>query len=344
MFWSRGTWISRRLRIERVAVPSILARYLEPLNPLINRPDVTDILINGPGECWCEIQGGGMECHTVPALDEATLVRLVQQVAAFNYQGVNRAHPMLAARLPNGGRLQAVLSPATRSPVALAIRKHGQSERALSDYVADEAFEGLAGETQTRGQLRETIRAMVQNGGAAAALELAVQSRCNVLISGGTGSGKTTFLGALLRAIPPSERLILIEDTPELPMTHANSVAMLACGHELGEAQLDSRDLLAAALRMRPDRIILGELRGGEAFTFLRSVNSGHPGSMSTLHANDTNSAIEQMVLMTLQAGTNLKRDDIRHYVLNTVDIFVQLTRHEGRRTISECRVREEMV
>jgi len=156
------------------------------------------------------------------------------------------------------------------------------------------------------------------------------------VITGFLGSGKTTFLNALLREVPESERLILIEDTPELQTRHENLVGLLAARSALGEAQVTANDLLGASLRMRPDRIILGELRGDEAYAFLRAVNTGHPGSMTTVHADSAERAIEQIVLLALQAGTQLNRDDIRHYVRSTVDVFVQLERIAGRRRIAE--------
>jgi type IV secretion system protein VirB11 len=167
-------------------------------------------------------------------------------------------------------------------------------------------------------------------------LAAAVRARKNILVAGGTSTGKTTFLNALLREVPAEQRLILIEDTPELYIKHPNAVGLLAARGMLGEAQVNANDLLSASLRMRPDRIILGELRGEEAFAFLRAINTGHPGSMTTVHADSPERAIEQIVLLTLQAGTQLSRDDVRHYIKSTVDIFVQLTRVAGRRRVAE--------
>jgi type IV secretion system protein VirB11 len=167
-------------------------------------------------------------------------------------------------------------------------------------------------------------------------LAAAVRGRRNILVSGGTSTGKTTFLNALIREIPEDERLILIEDTPELQVRHDNVVGLLAARSALGEAEVTANDLVAASLRMRPDRIILGELRGEEAFAFLRAVNSGHPGSMTTVHADSAEGAVEQIVLLALQAGTRLNREDVRHYIKSTIDIFVQLTRSGGHRRVAE--------
>ena len=160
--------------------------------------------------------------------------------------------------------------------------------------------------------------------------------RKNILVSGGTSTGKTTFLNSLLAEIPQIERLVLIEDTAELHLKHENAVGLIAARGELSEANVTAEDLLIAALRMRPDRIILGELREVEAFTFLRAVNTGHPGSMTTIHADTPGRAIEQLALLVLQAGSKLSRDDVRHYVRQSVDVFVQLERGAGRRRVSQ--------
>jgi type IV secretion system protein VirB11 len=172
-------------------------------------------------------------------------------------------------------------------------------------------------------------------------LSAAVKGRKNILVAGGTSTGKTTFLNALLKEVPAEERLILIEDTPELFVRHENHVGLIAARSALGEAQVETDDLVAASLRMRPDRIILGELRGKEAYSFLRAVNTGHPGSMTTVHADSPERAVEQIVLLVLQGGTQLNRDDVRHYVSRTVDVFVQLTRSGGRRRVAEVVLRK---
>jgi type IV secretion system protein VirB11 len=168
----------------------------------------------------------------------------------------------------------------------------------------------------------------------------AVRERHNILIAGGTSTGKTTFLNALLKEIPREERLILIEDTPELELVHRNSLGLLASRSGLSEADVSAEDLLIAALRMRPDRIILGELRGREAFTFLRSVNTGHPGSMTTIHADSPSRAVEQLALLVLQSGAQLRWEDVLQYVRASIDVCVQLEREAGRRKVSALMVR----
>lgn len=314
-----------------------LRAYLAPLVGMLARPDVTDIYVNRPGEIWAETTTGSIERHDAPGLDEATLARLARQIAALSHQGISREHPLLSATLPDGSRAQVVAPPATRGPLALAIRKHVSPDLALDDYVAAGAFaETRHGKGGEPAEVDKAIQAKLDAGDIAAMLALAVKARKNILVSGGTSSGKTTFLNALIREIPAEERLILIEDTPELVVTQDNVVGLLAARSALGEAQVSANDLLGASLRMRPDRIILGELRGEEAFAFLRAVNTGHPGSMTTVHADSCDRAIEQIVLLALQAGTQLGRDDIRHYISSTVDVFVQLSRTGGRRSVAE--------
>jgi type IV secretion system protein VirB11 len=314
-----------------------LRSYLAPLVGMLARPDVTDIYVNRPGEIWVETLGGAIERHEAPGLDTSTLDRLARQIAAISNQGISREHPLLSATLPDGARVQIVAPPATRGPMAIAIRKHISSDLTLADYVLAGAFEQTKRErTLHKSPSDLALGEKLAAGDIAGTLGDAVRARKNILVSGGTSTGKTTFLNALIREIPAEERLILIEDTPELQQHHDNLIGLIAVRGALGEAQVSTSDLLAASLRMRPDRIILGELRGEEAYTFLRAINTGHPGSMTSVHADSAERAIEQVVLLVLQAGTQLSREDIRHYVKSTVDVFVQLSRTGGRRRVAE--------
>ncbi len=314
-----------------------LISYLEPIADMLLRDDVTDIYINKPQEVWVETLGGGLERHDAPGLDMTTLERLSRQIAAVSHQGISRAHPILSATLPGGARVQIVMPPATRGDIAIAVRKHALSNMTLTDYTNGGAFdEATTGKPGDKSDTDSKLAAMISARDFGGALASAVRARRNILISGGTSTGKTTFLNALMREIPAEERLILIEDTPELQLHHANAVGLLAARGDQSEAQVTTDDLLTSALRMRPDRIIVGELRGPEAFTFLRAVNTGHPGSMTTVHADSAQRAIEQITLLILQTGTRLDRDDIHHFVNNTVDVFVQLERVGGRRRVAE--------
>jgi type IV secretion system protein VirB11 len=311
-----------------------LDSYIAPFADWLARPDVTDIYINRPGEIWLETLGNLPERIAAPELSQKMLSRFVRQIAALSAQGVNREHPLLAANLPGGERVQAVIPPATRGEIAIAIRKHVAVGLELEDYRANSQPELLLAS-----ELPRKCAQLGQGSDVFALLRDAVKQRRNILISGGTSSGKTTFVNALLKEISAEERLILIEDTPELQLAHDNAVGLIAARGALGEADVSAEDLLIASLRMRPDRIILGEIRGSEAVTFLRAVNTGHPGSMSTIHADSPLRAIDQLALLVLQTGTRMAWDDVIKYVRSSLDIIVQLRHRNGRRNIDSVLV-----
>ena len=317
-----------------------LKSCLAPFEAALARPDVTDIYVNRPREVWIETLGGAIERHEDESITELVLARLARQVAALTHQGVSREHPLLAAILPNGARIQIVAPPATRGPLALAIRRHVAASLTLQDYVASDHFSETRAGAAPR-PFDAELRALIDRRSFADALALAVRTRKNIIVSGGTSSGKTTFLNALIQEIPSQERLILIEDTPELIVDHENCMGMVSVRSELGEARVTANDLVSASLRMRPDRIILGELRGPEAFAFLRAITSGHPGSMTTIHADSPESAIEQLLMLVLHTGTRLSRSDVKSYVEQSIDIFVQLSRSSGRRQVDAIVLRE---
>ncbi|MEI6281297.1 MAG: P-type DNA transfer ATPase VirB11 [Alphaproteobacteria bacterium] len=314
-----------------------LRSYLAPLAPMLERADVTDIFVNRPGEVWVETVGGGLERHPAPELDETTLWRLARQIASLSHQGVNREHPLLSATLPGGERVQIIAPPATRGDLAMAVRKQVVADLRLEDYARAGAFKAISFNVDSDAQALDLrLSALLAAGDTVGFLRAAVRGRKNIVISGGASTGKTTFLNSLLKEVPQEERLILIEDTPEVSIDHPNSVGLLAVRGETGEARVNVDDLVQATLRMRPDRIILGELRGPEAASFLRAVNTGHPGSITTVHADSARGAVDQLSLLVLQAGLNLGRAEIGDYVRGIVDVFVQLTRREGRRTVSQ--------
>ena len=168
-------------------------------------------------------------------------------------------------------------------------------------------------------------------------LREAIRQRRTILVSGGTSTGKTTFLNAMLGEIPRDERVVLVEDTPELKLPGKNGVGLVAVKGELGEAKVTANELLQAALRLRPDRIVLGELRGAESVSFLRAINTGHPGSFSTIHANSLRGALEQLSLMVMQTGIGLTRTDTIAYASSVIDVIVQLGRDgSGKRGITQ--------
>lgn len=339
---SRATSTSRACRRGHESQPTVtetaasyLHIYLGPLNEQLERADVTDIYINRPGELWVETLGGATERHQAPEITEALLSRLARQVASVTHQAISREHPLLAARLPDGARVQIVAPPATRGPMAVAIRKHVSADLSLADYEQQGAFAETRGTDAVHASDAE-LRRLHQAGNWQAFFKAAVRARKTILVSGGTSTGKTTFLNALMSEIEPVERLVLIEDTPELSLRHENAIGLVAVRGHLGEASVSADDLLVSALRLRPDRIILGELRGAEAFTFLRAINTGHPGSMTTIHADTPQGAMEQIALLVLERGTRLSREDVHNYVRSVVDVFVQLGRTSGRRHVAE--------
>ena len=312
-----------------------LRTYLTPLSPWLDRPDVTDILVNRPGEIWID-GASGFERVESPDVTEVMLQRLAQQIAAHSSQGVSREYPLLAATLPDGARVQVVAPPATRAHFALAIRKHVLPDLQLADYEKAGAFTQVSRVVGSeRTAVDSALNQLLEAGNLRAFLSGAVKGGRNIVISGGTGTGKTTFLNALLKEIPQDSRLIVIEDTPEVVLGRANALGLVAVGSELGEARVGIDELLRASLRMRPDRLMVGEIRGPEAFTFLRAVNTGHPGSLTTVHADSPQGALEQIAFMTLQAGLTLTRSDVIDYAKSVVDVIVQLSRVQGRRGVS---------
>ena len=312
-----------------------LDTFLAPLIPYLDREDVTDLYVNRPGELWLET-GSGSERHVVPRLDEASLWRLARQIAATSDQGISREHPLLAATLPDGSRIQICAPPATRSAIAVAIRKHNVPDLRLTDYFAAGAFSRVGEAALSEKAVNRSLTALLNSGNTLEFLAAAVRARKTIVIGGGTGTGKTTFLNALLKEAPAEERLILIEDTPEIQLSHENAVGLIAVRGRLGEAAVSPADLVEAALRLRPDRIIMGEIRGAEAMSWLRAVGTGHPGSITTVHANSAKGISEQLALMAMMSGVELRRSELIDYVRDIVDVFIQLGRHDGTRLIAE--------
>ena len=302
-------------------VDPFLEAYLEPFRAWLAQQDVTELLVNKPGEVWIE-QRGAMTCHKAPKVDDALLQRLAEQVARVSNQGISRERPLLAAMLPNGARVQFVAPTATRAHWALAIRRHCLLDLPLDAYASGPL------------QPPPSAPASTPEEDPIGFLRQAVNDRRTILISGGTSTGKTTFLNALLREVPVEERVIVVEDTAEVQLHGPNDLGLIAVKGELGEALINTDDLLQAALRLRPDRILLGELRGKEAVSFLRAVNTGHPGSFSTIHANSPSGALEQLALMVMQSGLGLSRSETIDYAKSVIDVVVQLGREGAQRRI----------
>ncbi|HSQ95195.1 MAG TPA: P-type DNA transfer ATPase VirB11 [Croceibacterium sp.] len=301
-----------------------LDAYLQPFRQWLDCDTVTEILVNRPGEIWIEdSRKAQMQRIEAAEIDDRLVQRLAEQVARVSHQGINREHPLLGATLPDGARVQFCGPPATRRHWAMAIRRHRRLDLPLDAY--DSGPIGAIPEPT----LPDPAEAPI------AFLRAAIAAKKTILISGGTSTGKTTFLNSMLGEIPSEERVVLVEDTPELRLPGANGVGLVAVKGELGEARITANELLQAALRLRPDRIVLGELRGAESVSFLRAINTGHPGSFSTIHASSLRGALEQLALMVMQTGIGLSRADTIEYAKSVIDVIVQLDRIDGHRQIA---------
>ncbi|GJD94459.1 P-type DNA transfer ATPase VirB11 [Methylobacterium iners] len=316
----------------------VLERYLAPLKAFLADERLSEVVVNRPGEVFTEGPEGWTR-HEVPALSGAHLQNLALAAAAYTRQDIAPDHPIVSTTLPGGERCQIVVPPAVPAgTVSLTIRKAARLPMTLDELERRDLF----GEVQPAAgilSIEEEELLLLRDGGAwRAFLELAVRTRRNIIISGATGSGKTTLAKGLVACIPSHERILTIEDTAELTVPHANHVRLLYAKDGLGIAQTGPRELLESSLRMRPDRILLQELRDGTAFYYLRNVNSGHPGSITTVHADSARLAFEQLTLLVKESaeGRELARDDIRNLLKLTVDVVVQMTRIEGRYRISE--------
>lgn len=314
--------------------------YLRPLKPFLDMDGVSEVSINRPQEIWVEKLGssGGMECHQVPELTLAHLHTLGRLIAQFSEQEISEETPLLSATLPEGYRVQVVLSPAVEpETIGISIRKQILLDLGLDDYQERGAFSEINGRDSPQINEDQELEEDYREGRYREFLEKALLAKKNILISAGTSAGKTTFLNACLKEIPKEERIITIEDAREVMPPQPNRLHLLSSRGGQGRAKVTPQQLLEASLRLRPDRIILGELRGAEAFTYLRAINSGHPGSITTIHADSPRLAFEQLALMAMQADLGMDRNQILEYVRSIIPIVVQLKRvGHGRRVISE--------
>jgi pilus assembly protein CpaF len=282
---------------------------LGPLEGPMKDPTVCDILVNGPREVYLEREGR-LELSELLFADDAHLMQVIQRIAARVGRRIDEMCPLVDARLTDGSRVNAIIPPLSLNGPVLSIRRFGV--RLTSDDL-------LANGTMPREMLQ--------------LLAAAVQSRISVLVSGGTGSGKTTLLNALSRFIPPDERLVTIEDTAELKLQQPHVVKLETRPANLeGVGEVQQRDLVRNALRMRPDRIIIGECRGPEALDMLQAMNTGHEGSLTTVHANDTRDALCRLEMMVKLAGVELPIRIIRQYIASAITLVVHLGRLKGGR------------
>ena len=314
-----------------------LETYLLPFKNIFAEDGVNEVMVNKPGEAWVEKRGD--QCLVkIPELDIDHLLGLGRLVAQSTSQSISDENPLLSATLPNGYRIQIVFPPAVEQGMAaFAIRKGSTMNLSLDKYAEMGAFDNTSTQGLVDGNDKILCDYLKENN-IKEFIRHAVLCKKNIIISGGTSTGKTTFTNAALAEIPEAERLITVEDAREIVLDQSpNKVHLLVSKGGQGRAKVTTQDLIEACLRLRPDRIIVGELRGAEAFSFLRAINTGHPGSISTLHADSPAMALEQLKLMVMQAGLGLPPEEIKKYILAVVDIVVQLKRGEGgKRYVSE--------
>ena len=301
----------------------------EALRPFLESEDVSDLSVQRPHEIW--IDDGAWRRERAEALTEGFLQAFIDSVGNRSGQSSSARSPLLSAELPSGERVQIIRPPVAESPV-IVIRKPARTAWRLQELHRRGVFDV----TRTRPDYRlpDDLRISHRERDWPHYLRHCVLARRNIVVSGPTGSGKTTLLKALAREIPITERVITIEDVRELDLPHENAIRLRYSKGSQGVSGAGPRDLLEACLRMRPDRILFGELRGGEAFQFLRNVNSGHPGSVTSLHANSAAAAIDQIALLARQSdeGRGYGVQEMRSFVAGLIDVVVQM---EGRRAVS---------
>ena len=333
---------------ETVSVDAVFAgeataldQYVAELRPWLGDPSVTELCINRPGEVHVE-RSSGWSREPASFASFLWCQAFARLVAGVTKQRVSAESPLLSAALPTGERVQAVLPPAVSAgTVAITIRRPSGRVWGLDELDRAGVFERCrrVGAADV-GAGDAELRRLFDLGDWAAFLRAAVRARRNIVVSGATGSGKTTLTKGLVLEIPREERLIVLEDAAELALErHPNSVRLLYSKDGQGLARVSAKQLLEASLRMRPDRILLAELRGEEAYYYLRNVNSGHPGSITSVHASSAMLAFEQLTLLVKEspAGREMARSDIRALLEELVDVVVQCDRDSaGRRVVSE--------
>jgi type IV secretion system protein VirB11 len=313
-----------------------LETFLGPVYGILEGEDINEISINEVGGCWIE-KRGEYYYEELPEFDQNHLLSMGRLIAQSTNQAISAENPLLSATLPNGFRVQVVFPPAVEhNCVAFSIRKPSVLDFSLDDYNDMGAFEKVS-TSEIHNDVNDELRELYEKQDIYNFLKLAVKAKKNMIISGGTSSGKTTFANALYKEIPDNERLITVEDAREINLKQPNKLHLIASKGGQGLAKVTTQDLIEACLRLAPTRIIVGELRGAEAFSYLRAVNTGHPGSIATLHADTPKLAIEQLCLMVLQAGLTMTRQEIKNYVKQVVEVVAQLKKGPGGvRYISE--------
>jgi pilus assembly protein CpaF len=288
---------------------------LGPLEPLLADDTINDIMVNGPQKIFVE-RRGKVSLSNARFRDTGHLINVCQRIAAGIGRRIDESSPMVDARLKDGSRVNIVFPPLALDGPYVSIRKFGKK---VMDFAQLVGFGALTPQV-------------------ARILELASRARLNIIISGGTGSGKTTLMNALSRLIDVGERVVTVEDAAELQLQQPHVVRLETRPSSLeGRGEVNQRDLVRNALRMRPDRIIIGEVRGGEAFDMLQAMNTGHDGSMSTIHANTTRDALARIENMVQMGSMGLPSHAIRSQIVSSVDLIIQIERHrDGGRRITQ--------
>lgn len=301
--------------------------FLIPFQRHLQTDGVTELCVNRPGEIWVECFGQ-FQAIATPELTIDHLEGLAQLVASHNNQFITQETPTLSGALPGGERIEILRSPACEAgKMVISIRRQQIRDLTLADYLELGAFAGppnMAEEVSVDGN---ALLKLYQEKNYHQFLELAIKSRKNILLSGGTGTGKTTFLNACLKTIPMDERLISIEDTREVNIPQPNSAHLLAPKANQGISEVKIEQLFESCLRLRPDRILLSEIRGPEVFSFLEAINSGHPGSLSTVHADTPMAAFNQLYRKMRRFGDKSEHKEALEYLQSIIPIIVQVTR-----------------
>ncbi len=291
----------------------LILPFLRPIQHLILDPDISEIMVNGPERVFIE-KGGHLEHVPDVKLTPESLIVAVKNIARRLGDDISESKPILDSRLPDGSRVAAVIPPCSIQGVALTIRKFNSHTFKMSDLIE-----------------RRTLTVEL-----AKQLERFVTERKNILLCGGTSSGKTTLANILMEFIPDHERVVLIEDTAEIHIQKPNMLRFEARREQNGLPAVTIRDLLKATLRHRPDRIILGEIRGGEAFDLLQLLNTGHSGTISTLHASSAAQGLSRFSTCVLQSGVEIPYRAIKANVAESLNVLVHLERRPGARFVSE--------
>lgn len=299
-----------------------LERHLEPITPFLEMDGVTEICINRLNEIYVEKCGEFIR-YEIEEFDYSFLSTLAGLVAEFNQKEFPA--PLLSGSLPGGERIQFVLNPACeKEKIICSIRRQQMRDMSLEDYESNGAFNVVKQPQNLLDSSSHKLHELYHQRDIYGFIKQAILERKNILISGGTGTGKTTFLNACLKCIPMTERLITVEDTREVIVNQPNAAHLL---FNENDNQITALNIFKTCLRLRPDRIFLSELRGAEVWPYLRAANSGHPGSLSTVHADSPEGAFTQLVFMMQQAGSTSSEERIRDYVKSIIHVVVQLKR-----------------